>query len=225
MSTSSGSWVTGSTFLRMFQKWGIKRPPTTTRKGLLAPYRCQPAVLPGIQVILLLVVSISAIPGNAATYPGFELLQESRCNTADTHLLSTLPKQWQQYAGFIKSCELVDKANTRSGFRLVSVWVDDYFQLKFPRQHPRWEPFPNALILDARLKVVGRLPVVYPRDDITSPDVFYGRWIAGLPTEIRVDVENPAEGGDYYYPPLVWNELSHTYQSSGTEAIDGRRPR
>ncbi|GFO60219.1 hypothetical protein GMST_25440 [Geomonas silvestris] len=198
----------------------MKRSEATTRKGILRPIRGRAVFLE-----ILLIILISSVPGHTASYPGFELLQESQCSKADAYLVSTLPTQWQKYALFVKSCELMGKAGSPSGFQIVSVWVDEYFQEKYPRQHPRWEPFPKALILDSHLKVVGTLPVVYPRDDITFPDVFYGRWITNVPTEIRIDVENPAEGGDYYYAALVWDESSHSYRSHGTEAIDGTRPR
>jgi hypothetical protein len=174
-------------------------------------------------VILILILAFIAPSGTEAReYIGFRLLVNDRCKPVQPAVFSKLPAEWQRYRNFTKTCELTGPDATEN-FMLVSVWVEEYFNSTTDK--PRyWEKFPHALILNAQLHIVGQLPVVYPQDDITSPDVFYGKWAEGIPTEIRVDVENPAEGGDYYYAPLIWEKLSRTYRSKTEEAIDGRRP-
>ena len=107
---------------------------------------------------------------------------------------------------------------------IVSIWVDDYFNKNFPQGPRKWEKFPLPLVLDSYSKIIGELPEIYPTEDITSSTICYGKWHSGRPGEIRIDVSNPAEGGDYYYEPLVWNQKVKKYQMKHAEAIDGRRP-
>ena len=157
------------------------------------------------------------------TYQGFKLLREADCKPMERASLVSLPPEWQKYAGFVKACNLKETATSVTNVSVVSIWVNDYYETNFPKGPHKWEHFPLPLIIDSNLQKIGQLPEIYPLDDITSPDIYYGKWQNGIPKEIKVDVRNPAEGGNYYYKPLIWNERLRFYQIEDMGIIDGRR--
>lgn len=156
-------------------------------------------------------------------YQGFGLLKESDCKSIAHSNVPKLPVEWQKYSDFVKVCELKERKEEVATVFVVSIWVSEYYRTCFPGRNPVWEEFPLPLILDAKFRKIGELPEIYPSNDITSPDVYYGRWKRGIPTEIRIDVNNPAVDGDYYYPPLHWEPQKGLYMMSGKEVKYGKR--
>jgi hypothetical protein len=174
-----------------------------------------------LTIFVFLMLTVSICNGNG--YRGFTKLDPQKCTKADARIMSQLPSDWQKYNGFVKICSL-KKDNTNSNISVISIWVDEYFEARFPPPAPhQWEEFPIPVIVNGDLQIVGTLPEIYPIDDITSPIIYYGRWQGEIPTEIRIDVENPAEGGDYYYKPIIYNRNEGRYEIKNKEIIHGKR--
>ena len=131
--------------------------------------------------------------------------------------MSQLPSDWQKFNGFVKICSLA-KNKKNSDVSIISIWVNEYFDAKY-----LWEQFPAPVIIDIKLQKIGSLPELYPDDDITSSIIYYGKWHRAIPTEIRVDVENTAEGGDYYYNPIVYNSNEGRYELENKEITQEKR--
>ncbi len=97
---------------------------------------------------------------------------------------------------------------------LVSVFAEDYFR-GMPASTP-WADFPKPLLLDADWRCVGVLPELYPLDEPRTLTLRHGRWQDGIPQEIRIQVTNPALGGDYALPTLQWNTAARRYLTEKT---------
>jgi len=179
-------------------------------------------------VCLLIILSI-VLASNSTTfgkgYKGFQLLNPDDCVPLDKKTVLQLPAEWHKHADFVKICELKQKNGQTAKVSIISVWVQDYYQT-LPSDAP-WEKFPLPLILNERFLQIGRLPELYPMDQPRELDVYFGKWKSGLPTEIMVDVYNPAVGGDYYYAPLIWSKTGNVYEmkSGKKERTYGHRPR
>jgi len=178
---------------------------------------------------LLLFLSMSSVlvsNSYGKGYKGFKLLNPDECSQLDKKVVSQLPVEWHKYADFVKICKLKEKGNTDAKVSIISIWINDYYDTTVPTGAPHiWENFPLTLIVDSNLHIIGKLPEIYPMNDITSPDVYYGKWKSGIPTEIRIDVNNPAVEGDYYYSPLIWDIKSLNYKMKSKEVTYGRRPK
>ena len=115
----------------------------------------------------------------------------ARCSAVTASQLAWLSTDWQPFAAFAKACAV--KHGTAQLF-LISVWVDDY-EAKLAKDAPA-PKYPKPVIASVDGKILGRLPLVFPRDPPKSSEVTFGKWADGLPREIRVDVEDPALGGN-----------------------------
>lgn len=174
-------------------------------------------------IFLMLFLVLRESVASAGPYTGFQKLNPKECAPADDRILSHLPRTWDKFRGFVKICDL--KRDGRiSDISIISIWEQEYFE-HFQRlgNVPVLEPFPLPVIVNKELVEVGNLPEVYPVDDITSQVIYYGKWCKSVPTEILVDVHNPAEGGDYHYRPIIYNWGKAKYEIRQKEIIDGRR--
>jgi hypothetical protein len=176
-----------------------------------------------IALLLLLITTLASISNtHAKGYKGFKLVNPDKCIPVDEELVIKLPQEWHKYADFMKICKLEDKNKSDAKVSIISVWVLDYFNTKFPPPARHiWENFPLPLIVDNNLNQIGQLPEQYPDDPPRELDVSYGKQFQGIPTEIRVDVYNPAVGGDYFYAPLKWNRKTGRYEMKEKEPRDG----
>lgn len=175
-------------------------------------------------MILVACFQLAATPAASATsYRGLTKLDPKSCSKAEDAVVNQLPLSWRKYSGFIKVCNL-RKEKKGSDISLISIWEQDYFKSMLQSgQAPHDESFPLPIIVDRQLAQLGSLPEVYPEDDVTSLVIHYGKWKSLIPTVILVDVENPAEGGDYYYAPIIYNDTSGRYEMKRKEVINGRR--
>ena len=175
-------------------------------------------------IILLVVLQVAVASVSSATpYREFTRLNPIECVPADAAILSALPPVWKKYGAFVKICNL-KKNGKESGVSIISVWEQEYFRsIQQAGKTPELESFPLPVIVDKSLRKIGELPEVYPLDDITSPVIYFGKWRQSIPTEIRVDVKNPAEGGDYYYEPTIYNWVTGRYEMKNRETANGRR--
>jgi hypothetical protein len=153
-------------------------------------------------------------------YKGFLLLNPDECVALDNKIVLQLPAEWHKYGDFIKICGLTQKKGQPAKVSIISIWVENYYDT-LPSD-AMWEKFPRPLIVDDRFRKIGQLPELYPMDQPRELDVYYGKWQSGIPTEIRVDVYNPAVSGDYYYDPLTWSKDKETYQMKSEERTYGR---
>lgn len=166
-----------------------------------------------------------------AIYPLFSKLNPANCTPLDKNaMLSRLPATWHKYAGqtyegFVKICALKAKQFSEPKILIISIWTNDYYNARITSTDLEEEKFPLPLILDNDFNIIGQLPEIYPRDDVTSPEIYYGKWHGDRPSEILIDVDNPAVSGDYYYAPLKWNEKKGNYEMTDPEEKNGHRPR
>ena len=174
--------------------------------------------------ILLIALQVAVASASAAApYTGLTKLNPAECVPADAAIMSKLPPVWEKYGPFVKICNL-KKSGKESGISIISIWEREYFKsIQQTGKTPELESFPLPVIVTKSLSKIGDLPEVYPLDDITSQVIHYGKWRQSVPTEIRVDVKNPAEGGDYYYEPIIYNWATGRYEMKNKETTDGRR--
>jgi hypothetical protein len=174
---------------------------------------------------LLFLVSIPFFGVTSTTYgegyKGFQLLNPDKCVPLDKKALLQLSAEWQKYGDFVKICGLSQKKGQTAKVSIISVWADEFYEAQSP--NPVWEPFPKPIIVDQASREIGRLPEVYPSDPPRWLSVYYGKWKSAIPTELRLDVENPAVEGNYYYGPLVWIENRERYEMKGKEVKYGIR--
>jgi hypothetical protein len=161
---------------------------------------------------------------HAMEYKGFKLLNPDECVPLDNKLAFQLPAEWHKYADFIKICKLKEKEPTDAKVSIISIWVLEYFNTRFPPPARHiWENFPLPLIVDREFKQIGQLPEQYPDDPPRELDIYFGKQQMGIATEIRIDVYNPAVSCDYYYAPLKWSKKDGRYEMKNKEPIDGKR--
>lgn len=173
-----------------------------------------------VTFVLLLVNTAYA---NAYEYKGFLKLNPNECISLRNNIvLSKLPVEFAKYTGFVKICKLVNKNGKGTRVSIVSIWAHDYLDAKSAKAP--WENFPLPVIVDNEFKPLGYLYELYPSGWVTDLNIYYGKWRSDIPTEIRVDVENPAVSGDYYYAPMRWNQEGWFYEIKSKEIINGRRP-
>lgn len=158
----------------------------------------------------------------AAGYPGFTELQESKCVLLSDKDLEELPPEWHKYKGFIKICGLKKNKASKANVSIISIWAEEYLDAQ---KKEMWEDFPVTIIVDGHLNQIGKFPELYPMNSPVELSVYYGKWKSGMPTEIRIDVSNPAVGGDYYYAPLIWNDKDGQYHMKTKETRHGKRPK
>jgi len=173
--------------------------------------------------LLFFVLAISSTAyGNE--YSGFTKLDPSQCVPLNKEqVVSQVPDQWHKFAGFIKVCPLKQGKTGFAHVSILSIWAHEYLESQPP--NAPWQGFPLPIIINNHFERIGQLSELYPSDWVTDLKVHYGKWQHNIPTEIRVDVENPAVSGDYYYAPLIWNEKRGSYLMRSKETINGRRPR
>jgi len=172
---------------------------------------------------ILLGISITIIALHntfAATYPGFSKLDEGKCVVLDGVDVNKLPPEWHKYKGFVKKCEMRRTKTSEAKFSVISIWAHEYLDA---RHKTSWEDFPSSIIADNNFSQLGQLPEIYPMDSPTHLIIYYGIWKNNIPTEIMIDVSNPAVTGDYYYEPLVWDAQLAKYVLKNSEAKDGKR--
>ena len=74
------------------------------------------------------------------------------------------------------------------------------------------------MLVDREFRCVGGLPELFPFDQPRTLTLRHGLWRDGVPQEIRVQVSNPAVGGDYALPALRWDAAEHRYRAAGAKA-------
>ena len=156
-------------------------------------------------------------------YKGFLKLNPDECVPLEKKVVLQLPAEWHKYGDFVKICGLAQKKGQPAKVSIISVWAHDYYAT-LPAG-TLWEDLPRPLIVDSSYRELGLLREVYPAEPPRDLDVHYGRWEAGMPTEIRVDVHNPAVDGNYFYTPLKWNEQNGRYEMKSKGVTHGVRQR
>lgn len=170
----------------------------------------------------IVITTLHANPRIAeAAYTGFDEIEDEKCDVLQDKDLRALPVAWHKYKGFVKICGLKKNENSKPTISLISVWSHDYLDAQ---KKNSWEAFPLPILVDARFRQCGTLPELYPTSYVNSVYVSYGRWISGIPTEIRVDVADPTVSGDYHYAPLLWDYKDNKYKIQNSERISGKRP-
>jgi hypothetical protein len=161
--------------------------------------------------------SRTAEAGNAE----FAEVKDDKCVVLHDKELRALPATWHKYEGFVKSCGLQNKSS-RPKVSLISVWSHDYLDANNKKS---WEEFPLPILVDGQFRQCGTLPELYPTSYVNSVYVSYGKWRSGIPTEIRVDVDDPTVSGDYHYAPLKWDDSDGKYKTLNSSRINGKRRR
>jgi hypothetical protein len=113
---------------------------------------------------------------------------------------------WLQHA---KACPLVGRAQDRPKVWLLSVWAQSYLD-----SHPAartWPDFPRPQLVDSTGRCLAVLPELFPFDEPRGLIVSYVMNSQGRPGMVRVRVDNPAQGGSYVLPQLIWRESAKAY--------------
>jgi hypothetical protein len=183
---------------------------------------CRCCVVP-LFVLFLFFAVVSNV--YSADQRDFLLLNPDDCAPLDKKVVMQLPAEWHKYADFVKICGLKRKGDREASVSIISVWAHDYYD-SLPAGS-LWKDFPFPLIINKDFRRLGELPELYPTGDIATINLYCGKWQGYMPTEIRVDVINPAVEGNYFYAPLVWNKQNSTYRmkkTNGKEITYGSRP-
>jgi len=145
-------------------------------------------------------------------------LSPASCQPLSSADQAKLPATWQAFATAARRCELA-APGTPAKVALVSIFTEEYYRGR-PANAP-WEEFPKPLLLDASGRCVGVLPELYPTEEPRTLTLRHGLWRDGVPQEIRVQVANPAVGGDYALPPLRWDAAQQRYRAAGAAGASG----
>ncbi|UXH80612.1 hypothetical protein [Roseateles amylovorans] len=158
-----------------------------------------------------------AAPAKASAKAGtkasaWRTLTPTSCKPLSAEEGKHMPDAWGPYLGAARRCDLTP-AGGPAQVSLISVFVEDFYRGK-PDNAP-WENFPKPMLVDRDFRCLGGLRELYPYDQPRELQLRHGLWKAGVPQEIRVQVSNPAVGGDYALPVLRWDAQQHLYQASG----------
>lgn len=126
-----------------------------------------------------------------------------------------LPASWAKYLDAARRCELAAPGDTPR-VALISVFAETYYATR--AADAPWEDFPKPMLVDREFRCVGGLPELFPFDQPRTLTLRHGLWRDGVPQEIRVQVSNPAVGGDYALPALRWDAAEHRYRAAGAKA-------
>lgn len=170
---------------------------------------------------ILVVASISHSYG----YNGYLKLAPDTCVPLEEDvIISKLPAYWHKYSSFIKICKLKQRAATTAPVSIISIWVLEYYDTRFPPPATHIsESFPLPIVVNDKLRPIGQLPQQYPDDPPRELDIYYRETLVGIPSDVLIDVYNPAVNGDYYYAPLKWNPKSERYEMKDMETKYGKR--
>ncbi len=152
-----------------------------------------------------------ASPGtrpDARASRSWRTLSPANCKPLDDAEQAHLPASWKGFTAAARRCDLA-APGASSQVMLVSVFAEDYFR-GLPASTP-WADFPKPLLMDTAWRCLGALPELYPLDEPRTLTLRHGRWVDGIPQEIRVQVANPALGGDYALPTLHWQPAQRRY--------------
>lgn len=175
-----------------------------------------------IVVLAFGLMAVTTSRGVCSVY-NFKELQEKECGAVDPYLVMKLPKSFAKYANWAKACPLRKEDNSKAHIYIISIWSESYYESQVGDAKNILEHFPRPIIMDGKCTLLGELPELFPVNDTTFPRIYFGRWVSGIPTEIHVDVSNPAVDGDYFYPPIVWDGNQRKYFSTSGEVTHGQR--
>ncbi len=156
----------------------------------------------------------AAKPASAAK-PAWRTLSPETCAPLGEADRARLPAAWAKYLDATRRCELTAPGGT-ARVALVSVFAETYYATR--AADAPWEDFPKPLLVDRDFRCVGGLPELFPFDQPRTLTLRHGLWREGVPQEIRVQVSNPAVGGDYALPALRWDAAEHRYRAAGAKA-------
>lgn len=168
-----------------------------------------------------LLLSFAAILAYGGESGKFRKLVPETCFVVDKEAVAQLPPAWQKFSGFIRSCPLKERAEKAAKVSIIAIWVENYYAARPPEAIR--EEFPKPIIVGQDHRTMGSLPELYPIDEPREADLYYGKWVNGIPQELRMDVSNPAVSGDYHYPPIRFTDASGNYEMKDHWIIYGRR--
>ncbi|GKT23620.1 hypothetical protein [Acidovorax sp. SUPP3334] len=163
------------------------------------------AVLPWAGWLAAAVLLTAAQAGTKAP----AAVDPAHCKPAGTDL--ALPTAWEPYRAAVRVCSLAQAGAGKAPpkVRLLAVFTDEHYR-RLPADAP-WEKFPLPQLVDETGRCLGQLPHLFPVDPPEELEVRPGRWRAGLPQEIQLQVRSPAAGGDYRLPTLRWDAKTRHY--------------
>lgn len=172
-----------------------------------------------LAIAFLLAAPSPAVSGDAE----FKLLNEEDCKPLEPSSFTKLPPRFSAYAKWAKKCPLAKTTTSTATVFIISVWSEAYYDSQSGSAKTMRKDFPLPVIIDESFSQLGELPEIYPVNDTTFPQISFGHWVANFPTQINIDVSNPAVDGDYFYPPLVWDRKRHHYFAKPGEVKYGHR--
>lgn len=161
-------------------------------------------------LLLMLVVLSGTACTEVAVGDNLQTLSAQRCIPLATSAFKvTLPAEWQPYLSATRVCPLAQGAEMKASIVLVSVFQEDYYRDK--PADAKWEHFPKPIFFNNQGRCVARLPELYPDEPPREITLSYGHWQATIPGTIRLQVSNPAVGGNYDLPTLSWDTQQQHY--------------
>lgn len=167
------------------------------------------------RILLTAMAAVSPFCVTAAPAGAWVKLDAAMCKPIDAAV--ALPEGWSKYRSASRQCPLTRRPNEHAQVSLISVFVDDYY-FQLPKDAP-WESFPPAMLVDASGQCLARLSHLFPSEPPSQLVVRAGGWKNGFPTLLRLDVLNPAVGGDYSLPSLQWDSKTKRYQPDSKAII------
>lgn len=153
--------------------------------------------------------------GNAQTsgahvVPVSVKLDPARCISVTAQQRTWLGTEWQPFLTFVKACRV--RRDDPANLFVISVWEDDY-EAQLPKDAPA-PKYPKPLIVTKDGKVLGRLPLGFPRDPPRSSDLTFTKWSDGFPHRIRLEIDDPTVIGNSRLL-LEWDAQSNSFIQSG----------
>ena len=131
-----------------------------------------------------------------------------------------LGKDWLPFQNFVKSCEVTRGKATV--LYVISIWVDEYYA-SLPPSLPAVK-FPRPIVAGPDGKVLGSLPMNFPRDPPRTLDVTFVRWSDNFPQQIQFWVEDPTVLGNHSVPPIDWDAKRGRFLRRNTKKEEYGQP-
>jgi hypothetical protein len=144
--------------------------------------------------------------------PASMKLEPGKCTAITAKQRGWLGVEWQPIISYTKSCEV--KGGNSVALYVIAVWADDY-EAHLAKDAPAVK-LPKPVIMSKDGKVLGHLPLGFPRDPPRSSEVTFSRWLDGFPGRIQVEVDDPTVTGNSTLW-LEWDERSSSFVPSRTK--------
>ncbi len=180
-------------------------------------------LIAGLSTALCFSLLVSGCTNRSQASSEYQQLSEDSCVPyGESAFKPALPAEWQPYLVSTRVCPLVNKPGNKPAIVLVAIFIDHYYRDRSIDE--AWEKFPKPVFFNADGRCVARPPDLYPTEPPRDMEIMFGKWQGEIPGEIRTHVLNPAVGGDFDLPNLVWDTSKRIYIPVGTSFGNKKTP-